>query len=73
MTEIWTPHRQLDEVVDITAVLARKLAAVRAHETQCSAVPFDEAFAGLARYRGAMHCWPEGTYAEAFRSLRRKG
>jgi len=64
--EVWTPLARMDAIVDITAHIDVKLAAIRAYESQCRALPFDEAFRGLARYRGEMFSWPEGHYAEIF-------
>jgi LmbE family N-acetylglucosaminyl deacetylase len=64
--EVWTPMQGMDEIVDISAFLETKLKAIRAYETQCSVLRFDEAMAGLARYRGEMHSWPGGDYAEVF-------
>jgi len=52
-----------------TQVLDDKLRAIRSYRSQCEAVPFDHAFRGLARYRGEMHSWPGGPYAEAFAVL----
>ncbi len=66
MYEIWTPLQQMDEIVDISAFLQRKLAAVRAYRSQCAVVGFVEAVRGLNRYRGEMHSWPGGDYAEVF-------
>ena len=68
--EVWTPLQRMDEVVDITAYIETKMAAIRAHETQCSAMRFDDAILGLNRYRGEMFSWPEGDYAEIFARLR---
>ena len=56
----------MDEIVEITPHLAQKLEAIRAYKCQCAEVGFDEAIAGLNRYRGEMHSWPEGEYAEVF-------
>jgi len=64
--EVWTPLSRMDAIVDISAHIDRKVAAIRAYESQCAALPFDEAFRGLARYRGEMFSWPEGAYAEVF-------
>jgi N-acetylglucosamine malate deacetylase 1 len=71
MFEVWTPMEQFDEIVDISPYLEAKLAAVRAHDSQCSVMRFDEACLGLSRYRGEMHSWPGGDYAEVFRRMRR--
>ena len=64
--EIWTPLQRLDEIVDITGHVEAKRAAIRAHASQCDVLAFDEAMLALNRYRGEMHCWPEGEYAEVF-------
>jgi len=64
--EIWSPITQIDHVVDISQVLEAKLCAIRAYASQCAVMRFDDAFEGLARYRGEMHSWPGGPYAEVF-------
>ena len=69
MYEIWTPLQRLDEIVDISPFLQKKLAAVRAYRSQCAVVGFVEAVRGLNRYRGEMHSWPGGDYAEVFARL----
>ena len=65
--EVWTPLGRIDRVEDITEVMATKLEALRAHATQCAVLDFEESARGLNRYRGAMHSWPGGPYAEVFR------
>jgi LmbE family N-acetylglucosaminyl deacetylase len=69
--EIWTPLAQIDHVIDVSAQIEVKRAAIRAYRSQCDVMSFDEAFAGLARYRGEMHSWPGGAYAEVFSERRR--
>jgi LmbE family N-acetylglucosaminyl deacetylase len=66
MFEVWTPLQRIDRVVDISLHMETKLAAIRAHASQCAVMRFDEAFEALARYRGEMHSWPGGDYAEIF-------
>jgi LmbE family N-acetylglucosaminyl deacetylase len=68
--EVWTPIQQLDQIVDISACMEKKLRAVRAYRSQCGVVGFAEAVRGLNRYRGEMHSWPGGDYAEVFTRLR---
>lgn len=72
--ELWTPLRRMTRVVDITAHIEIKMAAIRAYRSQCEFVRFDEAFLGLARYRGEMFSWPkhegmDGVYAEVFATI----
>ena len=47
-----------------------KLAAIRAYASQCRVLRFDDAALGLNRYRGEMHCWPGGDYAEIFQWMK---
>jgi N-acetylglucosamine malate deacetylase 1 len=70
MYEVWTPIQRIDHIVDISAHIETKLAAIRAHKSQCAVMAFDEAILGLNRYRGEMHSWPGGNYAEVFAELR---
>jgi N-acetylglucosamine malate deacetylase 1 len=64
--EVWTPVQTIAASVDITGFLEKKLRAVRAYRSQCKAVGFVAAVRGLNRYRGEMHSWPGGDYAEVF-------
>jgi LmbE family N-acetylglucosaminyl deacetylase len=70
MYEVWTPIQQIDEITDISPYIENKLRAIRAYESQCDAVDFEAAVRGLNRYRGEMHSWPGGDYAEVFTRLR---
>ncbi len=69
MYEVWTPIQKMDHIVDISEVIDIKLLAIRAYESQCSELAFDEAILGLNRYRGEMHSWPGGDYAEVFKAI----
>jgi len=70
MFEVWAPLQRLDEIIDISRHMETKLRAVRAYGSQCAVVGFVEAVRGLNRYRGEMHSWPGGDYAEVFTRLR---
>lgn len=70
MYEVWTPLQDIDHVEDISDVIDAKMQAVRAYRTQCDAMRFDDAVLGLNRYRGEMHSWPGGPYAEIFKKAR---
>jgi N-acetylglucosamine malate deacetylase 1 len=69
MYEVWTPLQEMDEIIDITDHLDTKIAAVQAHRSQCNVLRFDEAVRGLNRFRGEMHSWPGGDYAEVFKRM----
>jgi N-acetylglucosamine malate deacetylase 1 len=71
MYEVWTPLQRMDQVVDISPHLDIKIKAIRAHKTQCAVMRLDEASRALSRYRGEMHSWPGGDYAEIFAEMRR--
>jgi LmbE family N-acetylglucosaminyl deacetylase len=69
MYEVWTPIQDMDQIVDISPYIDIKRAAIQAYRSQCNAVKFDEAILGLNRYRGEMHSWPGGDFAEVFLSM----
>lgn len=64
--EVWTPLQRMDLIIDITPFIEMKVSAIRAYASQCRVMRFDDAARGLARYRGEMHSWPGGDYAEVF-------
>lgn len=52
--EVWTPLAEYDDGEDITAVMARKLRAVRAYASQVGQLRYDRGVCGLNQYRGAL-------------------
>lgn len=64
--EVWTPLAEQDHVEDITAVMPRKLRALRAHVSQLAGFDYVRAVRGLNAFRGelAARC----RYAEVFQS-----
>lgn len=65
--EIWTPVARADRIIDVSAVMARKLEAVCCYRCQLEYWPYDRAVEGLNAYRGALFGGVE--YAEAFTLL----
>jgi LmbE family N-acetylglucosaminyl deacetylase len=65
--EVWTPLTVHDHAEDISAMMARKLRAVRCYRSQLPVFHYDRAVKGLNQYRGclAARC----RYAEVFRSF----
>jgi N-acetylglucosamine malate deacetylase 1 len=63
--EVWTP---LDPscVVNITAQMEHKCAALRCHASQLEQIDYVAAMEGLARYRAALIPVPGARFAEAF-------
>lgn len=66
--EVWHPLEQFELAVDITATIGKKVGALRCHRSQVVRIPYDDAFKGLARYRGVMS--GAGDYAEVFEVIR---
>lgn len=66
--EVWHPLPVYQLAVDISAEIETKMAALACHRSQVRAIPYDEAFRGLARYRGIMSL--SGDYAEVFEVIR---
>jgi len=62
--EVWTPLLQYDDGEDITAVISRKVKAIRCHRSQVKQLRYDRAVKGLNQYRGAL-AW-KCDYAEIF-------
>jgi LmbE family N-acetylglucosaminyl deacetylase len=69
MYEVWTPLQKMDHIVDISAYVDIKRNAILAHKCQCDVLRFDVSALALNRYRGEMHSWPGGDYAEVFRAM----
>src|SRR5262245_1346429 len=64
MYEVWTPLQEFDEVEDISAVMDRKLRAVRCYRSQLDHFHYDRAVQGLNQYRGCLAA--RVAYAEVF-------
>lgn len=64
--EVWTPMSEFQVTLDISAVMPRKLAAIRCHESQFAELDYAQAAQGLNAYRGAMAT--RTAYAEVFQS-----
>jgi LmbE family N-acetylglucosaminyl deacetylase len=62
--EIWSPMIRHDWTEDISAVLGRKLRAIRCYRSQLRTFRYDRAVRGLNQYRGVMAAGSR--YAEAF-------
>lgn len=69
MYEVWTPIQKIDHIIDISLYVDVKRKAILCHKSQCDVLKLDEAILGLNRYRGEMHSWPGGNYAEIFKKL----
>ncbi|HKS36978.1 MAG TPA: hypothetical protein VJW76_07305, partial [Verrucomicrobiae bacterium] len=65
--EVWTPLLDYDHVEDITAVMPRKLRALRAHRSQLKEFDYVRAVSGLNAFRGELSA--RCRYAEVFQTL----
>jgi LmbE family N-acetylglucosaminyl deacetylase len=65
--EIWSPLPRVDDAVDITPVMPKKMRALRAHRSQLTEFNYEQALRGLNLYRGALH--GKCRYAEVFMDL----
>ncbi len=66
--EVWHPMQQYQLAVDISKSIQVKLNALTCFKSQVEPTRYDEAFMGLARYRGVMS-WV-GQYAEVFEVIK---
>jgi LmbE family N-acetylglucosaminyl deacetylase len=64
--EVWTPLSEHDHVEDITAVMPRKLRALRAHRSQLREFNYERAVRGLNQFRGELAA--KCRYAEVFQT-----
>jgi LmbE family N-acetylglucosaminyl deacetylase len=62
--EVWHPMQQHQLAVSIEGVMAKKIEALRCHNSQLNAVDYMAAVKGLAAYRGVMSM--QGRFAEVF-------
>ncbi len=65
--EVWHPINSYQYAVDITKSIDIKMKALSLYKSQVEPTRYDEAFKGMARYRGVM-TWV-GKYAEVFEVL----
>ena len=65
--EVWSPMPAHDHVQDVTASMARKLAAIRCYPSQLAAFDYARAVRGLNRFRGVMAA--RTRFAEVFSSV----
>lgn len=65
--EVWTPFGEYDHVEDITAVMPRKLRALRTHRSQLREFDYLRAVIGLNQFRGELAA--KCRYAEVFQSV----
>jgi LmbE family N-acetylglucosaminyl deacetylase len=65
--EVWTPLTAHDHVEDISAVMPRKLRALKAHKSQLREFDYVRAVSGLNQFRGALMA--KRPFAEVFRSI----
>jgi LmbE family N-acetylglucosaminyl deacetylase len=68
--EVWTPLTAHDHVEDISAVMPRKLRALRAHKSQLHEFDYLRAVSGLNQFRGALAA--RRPFAEVFQSVELK-
>ena len=65
--EVWTTLMAHDHVEDISAVMPRKLRALRAHKSQLQEFDYVRAVSGLNQFRGALAA--RRPFAEVFQSV----
>jgi len=65
--EVWTPLGEYAVAVDITAVMSRKLQAIRCHVSQLADLDYAHAAQSLNAYRGIMAA--RASFAEVFEQL----
>ena len=66
--EVWHPIQHYQLAIDITDSIQAKMDALACFKSQVVTTRYDEAFRGLARYRGVMS-WV-GEYAEVFEVIK---
>ena len=67
LIKVWTPLSQYSVVVDISAVVPRKLAAIRCHVSQLADLDYAHAAQSLNAYRGVMAS--RTAFAEVFETF----
>jgi N-acetylglucosamine malate deacetylase 1 len=65
--EVWTPLSEYDVTVDISAVMPRKLEAIRCHVSQLADLDYAHAAQSLNAYRGVLAA--RAPFAEVFEQL----
>jgi LmbE family N-acetylglucosaminyl deacetylase len=68
--EVWTPLTDYDHVENISAVMPRKLRALRAHRSQLKEFDYVRAVSGLNAFRGELAA--KCRYAEVFQTVDRR-